>query len=100
MDAKDAGSIRLADSRISDERQILVADDQEDDERQSRSLSLDREDQYALGMLGLSAQASRPDVDALDRDDEVRRKVSGDGLSTKPGVILVSHFDASRTTPG
>jgi len=92
VDTEDAGSIRLADSRISDEQQMLVADDQEDDERRSRSISLDIEDQHALRKLGLSAQMSRTDVDALNRgshrDDEVRRKGSGDGLSTKAGSIL------------
>lgn len=97
MDTEDVGLIRLADSRISDEQQMLVADDQED-ERRSRSISLDIEDRHALGRLGLSAQMS---VNTLDRDshrdDEVRRKVSGDGLSAKAGVILVSYFDASRT---
>lgn len=96
-DSDDMGSIRLADSRTRDEQQFLVGDDQDQDEVRSRSPSLDREGGRGRGrsnvMGNAAAQLSRLDVNATNADpheDDVRKNVSGDGLSAKAGVILVN----------
>lgn len=89
---EDAGSIRLENSRIGDEQQLLAADDEKDGEERSRSSSLDKEDGRTRGRLGDTlAQMDQLDVHTLNGDslgrDEPR---SDDGLSAKAGVILVS----------
>jgi len=94
-DTEDVGSVRLADSSIGDERQLLVAHDEEDEGRSRSPSSFDRESEHARSRPGVSfsaaAQMSQLDMPSIDGnsdgEDEARNDGS-DGLSAKAGVIL------------